>query len=423
VKKSLTPMQTLFFWAIALLPILLLAETLAYVLTANSIPARIRGRLGHGSTEFHAAQRQKVTASWRHASLVAHLDGQGTGSGEADLMMFDPVLGWDFPPNVAYTAVDGTVCTHGRDGERRTCTAFPRTTVATYGDSFTYCDEVPDHQTWQTYLGMRLGENVLNFGVSGYGTDQAFLKFHGHGLPRAHTVMLCILPENINRVVNIYRLFYNYQDPLALTKPRFIADGNGFTLVPNPSADVGHLFKLTDPAYLEKLGRLDYWYQFDRKVPQLSFPYVASAIACRSYIFDQINLVTHRLSLAVAKPQYPFNLFNDPEAFGIMCHIVDLFVAAARERGAEPVVVLMPHKDYVNELLRFRVSRVARLVDYLKEKDYPYMDLIQAMADLNPGDAQLERWYKGHGTAEGNQVVADLMFRHLQAKEMVVTAR
>jgi hypothetical protein len=422
VNTSRTRTKSVFFWVIALLPILALVETSAYFLTVNSVPARIRGRLGHGTTTFHAAQRQKLAASWGQAATASYTGGQTVANVEPDLMMFDPMLGWDFPPNIAYTACDGTLCTHGPDGERRTCTAFAGTVALTYGDSFTYCDEVQDHQTWQTFLGMKLGANVLNYGVSGYGTDQAFLKFHRDRQQRARVAMLCILPENINRVVNIYRLFYNYYDRLALTKPRFIRDGQGFALIPNPSQEVGQVLKLNDPEYLEKLGQLDYWYQFDRKAPELSFPYVLSAAVCRSQILDRMSLVAFRLAPDMTKPRYPFNLFNEPEPFAIMCHVVDLFVAEARERGMEPLIALMPHKDYVNELLRFRVSRVVRLAEYLKEKNYPFVDLIQDMADLNPTAAQLDSWYSGHATPAGNRVVADLMFRHLQVKDLLATA-
>jgi hypothetical protein len=423
VKKSLMRMKTLFFWVATIVPLMVLVEISSYILIVNSVPTRIRGRVGHGTAEFHAGQRVKLGAVPPRFVVSSGGPGHLNDPEDSGLLMFHPALGWDFPPNLIYKAPDGTLCSHGPDGERRTATSFARTAIATYGDSFTYCDEVADDQTWQTILGRKIEANVLNFGVSGYGSDQAFLKFQLHGPPKADVVMLCILPENINRVVNIYRPFYNYEDPLALTKPRFIRDGETFKLIPNPSTEPGSLLKLNDPEYLAKLGKQDYWYQFDRRLPDLSFPYLRAAAACKPYILDELGLVTSRVLPRVTEPQYPFNLFNEPEPFAIMCHIVDLFVAGARERGVQPIIVIMPHRDYVQELRQYQVSRVAKFWVYLKEKRYPFLDAIQAMADMNPTPDELNKWYSGHATAKGNEVLADIIFRYLQGAGQAVAAR
>ncbi len=48
--------------------------------------------------------------------------------------------------------------------------------INTYGDSFTYCSQVSDGETWQEYLAAHLGEPVRNFGMGGYGVYQAYLR-------------------------------------------------------------------------------------------------------------------------------------------------------------------------------------------------------------------------------------------------------
>ena len=46
----------------------------------------------------------------------------------------------------------------------------------TYGDSFTQCHQVSDGETWQEYLAAHLGEPVRNFGMGGFGVNQAYRR-------------------------------------------------------------------------------------------------------------------------------------------------------------------------------------------------------------------------------------------------------
>ena len=204
--------------------------------------------------------------------------------------MFHPVLGWDYPPNIIYQDIDDIIYHHGAHGERRTCTSYGTTLIATYGDSFTYCANVRDEDTWQTFLARKLSSNVLNFGVGAYGTDQAMLKYELQSQVRTKIVMLCIFPENINRIVNIYRPFYTYVDPVRLTKPLFVRHGDGFKLVSNPLKSAEDFSKLDDPTFLNELAKLDYWYQFDKNLPGLSFPWIFSLFHWWRPVLKQLSV-------------------------------------------------------------------------------------------------------------------------------------
>jgi len=65
--------------------------------------------------------------------------------------------------------------------------------ISTYGDSFTFCHEVNDDQTWQYFLSKLTGTNVANLGVPGYGSDQALLRLKHNretGVDKAKVVMV-----------------------------------------------------------------------------------------------------------------------------------------------------------------------------------------------------------------------------------------
>lgn len=48
--------------------------------------------------------------------------------------------------------------------------------VNTYGDSFTQCHQVSDHESWQEVLAANLQEPVRNFGIGGWSVYQAYLR-------------------------------------------------------------------------------------------------------------------------------------------------------------------------------------------------------------------------------------------------------
>src|SRR5262245_21014534 len=91
---------------------------------------------------------------------------------------FDPDLGWRSRHATPY-------------GERPRPVVYERHLLSTFGDSFTYSDEVKDDESWQTVLAQRLRADVYNFGDVGYGTDQAYLRFR-HDFPKTHTPLVAL---------------------------------------------------------------------------------------------------------------------------------------------------------------------------------------------------------------------------------------
>ncbi len=407
--------KTVVFWLLALIPLVVVLEIASYFMITKSVPTRIRSRHGRGSIEAHLREMQ--TAPSQLPQIINNPkvhDKRQQSYGTRGRLLFHPVLGWDYPPNLIYNDPNNVLYTHGPWGERLTCTSFPETLISTYGDSFVYCMRVSDDQTWQTYLAQIIGSNVLNFGVGGYGTDQACLKY----LERGHSVstpivFLCIFPENINRVVNIFRPFYCHEEQASLTKPIFVKTADGFQLVPNPLKDVEDIAKLRDPAFLKELGKLDYWYQLDQELPEFSAPYILSLYSWRKSILDELLISLGRIVPSLSGRYYSWNLYDEPGPLSIMCHIVDVFVEAARSRGSLPMIVMIPHKDCILELMDNGVGRYENLLKHIRQKNYPYIDAIKAVAEMKPPRSQLEKWYDDHARTDGNKLLADIIGGHL----------
>ncbi len=405
MSADISPGKRLAFTAMAVLLVLAAIEIFSYVMCTRFIPSRVRSREQFKSPEDYIA------------AFTRGLEGGGSAvGGGADgvlsdkIAMFHSVLGWDFPPNVSYTDARGVSYRHGPLGERITCTSFPTVRIATYGDSFTYCSDVGDCETWQTYLGHALGANVINFGVPGYGTDQAFLKYeiNSAGM-KTPIVTLGILPDDINRMVNIFRTFYSPDDRVALTKPRYIVGKNGVRLVPNPIVRQADIVKLRDRRFVAELGTLDYWYARDMERPSVSFPYLLSLLRLRKTIAANLLHGLGFSAKAVIGRHYPDNLFEEAVPLALMNHVVDRFVETARARGSEPVIVLMAHSSLIREFERYGIHRMQGLIEHLRENRYAFVDLIAAMARMKPSEKTLDAWFREHATPEGNRVIAKIL--------------
>ena len=92
---------------------------------------------------------------------------------------YDPHLGYLMRNCIMQDGVDSsnTISHYEPAGQRLTINFKDEPCqINTYGNSFTQCEQVSDGETWQEYLAAHLGEPIRNFGVSGYGAYQAYLR-------------------------------------------------------------------------------------------------------------------------------------------------------------------------------------------------------------------------------------------------------
>jgi hypothetical protein len=97
--------------------------------------------------------------------------------------------------------------------------------VSSYGDSFTYCAELPADQTWEACVSNQNKKRFLNLGVRGYGPDQAFVKMKRYyDLFSSDIVVLGVLPEASRKVLSRVRNYY-FSDPCRpVCKTRFLSE-------------------------------------------------------------------------------------------------------------------------------------------------------------------------------------------------------
>ncbi len=92
---------------------------------------------------------------------------------------FDPDIGYilgNFAPHDGWDN-SKTISTVRKDGARTSFIYTDRQCrINTYGNSFTQCHQVNDAETWQEYLAGHLGEPIRNYGMGGFGVQQAYKR-------------------------------------------------------------------------------------------------------------------------------------------------------------------------------------------------------------------------------------------------------
>jgi hypothetical protein len=309
---------------------------------------------------------------------------------------FDPVLGWTTAP--LFASADGRVHVNsqGLRGTREYAPLPPegaRRWIAC-GESFTFCEEVRDEEAWPARLEAREpGLEVLNYGVGGYGTDQALLRASREARGPAEVLLVGLMLENIGRNVNRYRpLWYTGSQPAA--KPRYRVTPGGLELVPLPFATRAEFVgAVRSHAVFTLLAEHEYW---------------TSGIPLVLEHFATARLVAGKFAYAERKAE---RLWRDPggEPFRTTLELLKAFRGVAQNLGgARLVVLIFPTRADLLYRLRNAKPYWDELHRALRELEIEFLDLSEALAAATREEAGIPGLYlESHFSPRGNALVAD----------------
>lgn len=316
----------------------------------------------------------------------------------------DPLLGWPSPAAIGSGDLDAS-------GSRIT-PAFPDPSrqsarVSIYGDSFAWSDEVDSVHAWGNVLSGMLKCRVANFGMVGYGTDQAYLRFKTNLQDQAQVVILVFSSDNIRRNVNRVRNFIIPSFQLG-TKPRFIVGAGGQQeMIPLPKLTAAEY----DAFIKDPLPELPYEFFLPggaTGVQALRFPYTWALLKSAPALFSLWRQGT---------PQY-FNFFKRDHPSGALAVTLALMKAFRQEaaaRGKSSLIVLVPIPP---DLLYFQKHGrwvFQEMMDDLSREEIKYLNLgpgiLTYLGSRDP--CELFRDCKGHFTEEGYELMAKLVYNYL----------
>jgi hypothetical protein len=300
-------------------------------------------------------------------------------------------------------------------------TDFPDTREAclsAYGDSFIWGDEVPLADGWIEQLSRRIGCRVANYGVSGYGTDQAYLRFRRTAHDKAPVVILGIFPDDIVRNVNQYRAFMGFEMEPFLVKGRFVLDGAGnLQWISRPRLDAKSYVDLHQAA--RAFLPHEYLLPDTRDGPvTVRFPYTLALMR-----FAMAQRFWNRLQ---GLP--PWIDFYSPEhasgAVPVTIAIARAFVQEAERRGARVFVVMMPGAGSFRSRERLGAPDYSPFVAAMAAKGLSVFDPLPPLAAALGGQSPCKLYAqeaacKGHFGVAGGSLLAEVVAAELRRRNLL----
>ncbi|MBI1883167.1 MAG: SGNH/GDSL hydrolase family protein [Chlamydiae bacterium] len=277
--------------------------------------------------------------------------------------------------------------------------------VSVYGDSFTYGGQ--EDKTYPHYLSQDLGCRVDNFGVPGYGSDQAYMRYKAQRhLDQAPYIILAHLSENILRNVNQYRNLL-YPGGELLFKPRFILrDGN---LIQLPIC----IQTENDFHLLENSPEKILMYDEFLERPRRDFPYTIALLRWLGFDF-------HVKAKLKGIPRY--NAFYKSDhtsgALQLTVNMMRSFSQDVLLSGRVPIVLLIP--TGIDMLYTRKVGKWPDqpLVEALEKEKFNVIHagpaLLKKIGDADP--CSLYEECNGHFNSKGYKLLAEIVSNYFQTK-------
>ncbi len=329
----------------------------------------------------------------------------------------DLKLGWGPSPPSHAAASGGSAGEHTAADLTREDPAFPVTAqpcVSLFGDSFTWATEVADGEAWGSLLARKIQCRVANYGVGGYGSDQAYLRYLSLP-PKGRVVLLNHLSENILRNVNQFR-------NLLYTAPwfgRFVVNNGTLQLIPIPQIAPSDI-----SAFLaEPVRYLEHEYFFPggpAGVEKIEFPYSVTAV--KMVLWDyQIHA-----SLA-SRPRHMEFYRTDHASKGleVTFAILRSFVEMAESRKQVAIVTIIPTCDdliYFHRTGAFPYDALKKLIVANNLRFIDFGEKIAARVSLSAPEALYVQCYGHHFNATGNRLLADIAFEYMQGDHDLLEA-
>ena len=349
---------------------------------------------------------------------------------------FDPELGWIRKPNTSHEEIGKygkTRWTINNSGARLNSNYDEKQSIIScYGDSFTFCRQVNDDETWEHYLSKKLKTNVKNFAVGNYGIDQALLRlkrdFHNNRTP---IVVLAVVPDTISRIVSIWKHYYEYGNTFGF-KPRFVIKNSKLDLIKNPINEIQKFQNYQ--RYLTEIKQNDFFYETKFKKEKLHFPYCITIFknAKRNFSLIYWNLkienkkkMNRDISDISWNPmkiimktnlEWRIKLFHDKMAIELLEKIIEEYVKFGKENNFKPIFSFLPQKDdlifiknnyhFYNDLIK-KLKNIENLVFVdITEKLLEESNLDSLYSDNND--------YGGHYSKHGNEKVSSIFYSSLK---------
>lgn len=232
----------------------------------------------------------------------------------------------------------------------------------------TYGHEVRCEESWGHALEGLLQPHiqVLNFAVSGYGLNQAMLRYEKDvRFWKPQIVIIGISNVMITRSTNIYPFLKDPDWGSPLARPRLVMKDDILTTINHPVPDPGQTFANTALTEVPYLDLDDYYRPFEWKRGGVW------SLLERLYVF--------RLAYSFRPPSDSREEERNQKAMQLSQFVIQHLVREVSEDGAVPLVVYLPPK-----------SMVGITTHMLHTAGIEYIDATACLTEVSISDAYME---------------------------------
>jgi hypothetical protein len=289
---------------------------------------------------------------------------------------YDPDLGYVFWTGRFRHGLDGAICDYNFDsfGARRGIAHADRPCrVNTYGDSFTFGDQVSDGETWQEQLAAHLGEPIRNYGVGNYSVYQAYLRMR----------------REEARTPAKYIIFNIYDDDHFRSLRPFMAQGSSWGARPYVTVNAceerfeEHPNPCPTPASYCKLCDLDWVHRTFQGNEELELLlglwHARQGTPEKSYATVRELARRRGLGLTIDSKESLLTTIKEVEtrdALFSSMRIVELVDRFAAEQGKAVLYVLSYGADCLRQNIKDHGRFDQSFVDFLHKRGLPFVDMM-----------------------------------------------
>jgi hypothetical protein len=318
-------------------------------------------------------------------------------SGDLTYLVYDETLGWTVGSSrrnatgMYLSSAEGL-----RAASQGAVLAGPkaRRRLALVGDSFVFAEQVRFEDSWGHLLESSSGGRlqVLNFGVGGYGVDQAYLRFKKDALAWKPDVAVLAFPlTDLFRSMTVYTFIEWPHWDMPFSKPRIIRENGALRTLNLPTLSPLAIFEKTS---IHQLPFLEFDIGYRRHEWEWG---VADAALAKRWLFSFLPRYVERNTHT-----------SDQELIEVNRAILLEFARLAKENGVQPIIAYLPGKPEILRLKRGDSTHGQRIMQRI---GVPYLDTTPCLMELDPEAAYIVN--DPHYSPRGNAAVAKCIARAL----------
>ena len=340
---------------------------------------------------------------------------------------YDKKLGWIRKKNTkGFDSINGIKINFSIDKKGyRKFKKRKKNLFASFGDSYVFCRQVKDNETWQEQLSSNKKFNILNYGVGNYGLDQSILRYKDEKLDnKVKFILMGFVPETICRIQSQWKHYLEFGNIHGF-KPKFTLVNEKIKLITNPLKKKIKIDKLTK--VIKEVSRTDRFYEEKFQKNIFKFPFVFSF--CKNLTFNlkvffliilkeikisnlsEIKLNDLLFSLVMKRNiEQSHDYYNENKSIKLFEKIIDFYKNLALKKNHIPIIIVFPQLMDLKLNSRINYQRFfLKLNNKIKVIDLTKLLLKKDIKKIYTNDK-----YGGHLSKYGNKVVSQFIFKELK---------